>query len=269
MGRQNVTRPGENVEALAPPSLRAIGWSDVRSALRAGMEDFRATPAFGLVFGTVFALGGLLILACLFWLRLAYVAYPLCAGFALVGPFAAAGLYEVSRRREQHLRVAWPDVLETIWRQTGRQLAWLSFVGVFILVVWMYQVRLLLVLFLGFTLPPTLPGFIHLVFTTPEGVMFLVVGHGVGAALALVSFALTAVSCPLLLDRNYDFITAMITSVQAILQNPGPMLGWAAIVAVLLVIGMAPLLLGLPIVLPTLGHATWHLYRRLVVLPEP
>jgi uncharacterized membrane protein len=246
------------------PSVRSIAWQDVREALDAGVADFRAAPAFGLFFGGIYAAGGLLILACLFWAGMAYLVYPLAAGFVLIGPFAAAGLYEVSRRRERGMPLVWREVVGAVYALGGRELAWMAFVGVFILVIWMYQVRLLIVLFLGFSLPPTVPGFLSLVLTTPEGLMFLAVGHVVGAALALVTFALTVVACPLLLERDHSFITAMITSVQAVLRNPGPMLGWAAVVALLLVIGMAPLFLGLTVALPILGHATWHLYRRVV-----
>jgi uncharacterized membrane protein len=253
--------------AAAPrpmPEVRSIAWSDVRQALGAGLDDFRAAPGFGLFFGGVFAFGGLLIVACLFRFGLAYLAYPLAAGFVLVGPFAAAGLYEVSRRRERGLPLAWRGVLSAPLQPGRRELGWMAFVCLFVLLMWMYQVRLLLALFLGFGLPPTLGGFFAAVFTTPEGLAFLAVGHLVGAAMAILTFALTVVSFPLLLDRDRDFITAMITSIQAVVRSPGPMLGWAALVTVLLVLAMLPLFLGLVVVLPVLGHATWHLYRRLV-----
>lgn len=254
----------EERRGLPPPRIRKIAWSDVREALAAGLRDFQAAPAFGLFFGGFYALGGLLVLYTLFGLGLAYLAYPMAAGFALVGPFVAAGLYEVSRRREQGEPLTWRGVLGSVLGQGGRELGWMAFVCVFLLVVWMYQVRLLLALFLGLKAPPTLAAFLHVVLTTPEGLLFLAIGHLVGAALALLVFTLTVVACPLLLDRDHDFITAMIASVQAVLRNPGPMLGWAALIALLLVIAIAPLFLGLVVVLPVLGFATWHLYRRVV-----
>jgi uncharacterized membrane protein len=144
----------------------------------------------------------------------------------------------------------------------------MAFVGVFILVIWIYQVRLLLALLLGFSLPPTLPGFVTLVLTTPEGLVFLALGHLVGAGLALLTYTLTVVACPLLLDRDHDVVTAMIASVQAVTRNPGPMLGFAVTIAGLLVAGLLPGFLGLLVVLPVLGHATWHLYRRVVAPAE-
>jgi uncharacterized membrane protein len=246
------------------PVIRPIAWSDVVAALRAGLEDFRAAPALGAFFGGFYALGGLAVVACLAWLGLVYLAYPLAAGYALVGPFAAAGLYEVSRRRETGTAPTWRGVLGAIRREGGGELAWMAFVGIFILIVWIYQVRLLLALFLGFNLPPTLSGFVTQVLTTPEGLMFLALGHVVGAGLSLLTFCLTVVACPLLLDRDHDFITAMIASVRAVIRNPLPMLGYAFTVAALLVVGMLPAFLGLVVVLPILGHATWHLYRRVI-----
>lgn len=263
-------RAGESVtgQGLAPPLIRSIGMQDLREALAAGVEDLRAAPSFGLVFGGAYALGGLAVVACLFWLGMPYLVYPLAAGYALIGPFAGAGLYEVSRRREAGEALSWRAVLGTVRRQGSRELAWVAFVSVFVFVIWVYQVRLLLALFLGLSLPPTLAGFVEVVLTTPEGLAFLAVGHLVGAALSLVTFTLTVVACPLLLDRDHDVVTGMITSVRAVTSNPGPMLAWAALVAALLVLGMAPAFLGLAVVLPILGHATWHLYRRVVAPAE-
>lgn len=256
--------PSLAVAVPPPPAIRTIAWRDVREAIHAGVRDFKAAPAFGLFFGGFYALGGLLVVACLAWLGLSYLAYPLAAGYAMLGPFAAAGLYEVSRRREAGETPDWSGVLGVVWRSGGRELASMAFVGVFLLVIWIYQVRLLLALLLGFSLPPTLPGFVALVLTTPEGLAFLALGHVVGAVLSLVTFTLTVVACPLLLDRDHDVVTAMIASVRAVTANPGPMLGFAVVVAGLLVAGMAPAFAGLPVVLPVLGHATWHLYRRVV-----
>jgi uncharacterized membrane protein len=129
----------------------------------------------------------------------------------------------------------------------------------------MYQVRLLVVLFLGLNATfPSLQQFITQILTTNEGLLFLVVGNTVGAALSLILFSLTVVSFPLLLERDVDFVTAMITSVRAVVISPVPMIGWAAVIVMLLMISVLPFFLGLLVTLPVLGHATWHLYRIIV-----
>jgi uncharacterized membrane protein len=145
----------------------------------------------------------------------------------------------------------------------------MAFVTLFIFVVWMSQVRLLFALLLGLSTSFSNPKeFIAVLLTTNEGLLFLAIGNAVGAALSLILFSLTVVSFPLLLDRDVDFVTAMITSVRAVVASPAPMVGWAAIVVVLLIVSALPCFLGLLATLPVLGHATWHLYRR-IVAPAP
>jgi uncharacterized membrane protein len=253
-------RPGE-------PVIRRIGRHDVIEAVAAGLRDFRAAPAYGLFFGGVYALGGVSILGSLFFLDMAYLAYPLAAGFALIGPFIAAGLYDVSRRLEKGEPLSFGAVLSCIWGQRQREMGWMAFVAIFLLIVWLYQVRLLIALFLGLRSFGTMAEFMTVVTSTPEGLLFLAVGHLIGAVLALLAFTLTVVSFPLLVDRDLDFVTAIITSFRAVAFNPAPMLAWAACVVALLVVAILPMFVGLFVVLPILGHATWHLYRRLVA-PE-
>ena len=151
-----------------------------------------------------------------------------------------------------------------IFEQGRRELGWMAFVTLFLFIIWMYQVRLLLALFLGFQTFTTLGEFLNVVITTSEGIMFLLIGNVVGAILALVLFSLTVVSFPLLLDRDLDFITAMITSVRAVVTNPLPMIGWALAIVALMIAACLPAFLGLLVVLPVLGFSTWHLYRKLV-----
>ena len=246
------------------PVVRPIGIGDITEALAQGLRDFQAAPAYGLFFGAVYAAGGLLIVACASVLGMSYLAYPMAAGFALIGPFVAVGLYEVSRRRERGEPLRFGEVLGVIVAQGRRELGWMAFVTLFVFVIWMYQVRLLLALFLGFRSFASLQEFITMVTTTPDGVMFLLVGNVIGALLALILFSLTVVSFPLLLERDVDFITAMITSVRAVTTSPLPMIGWAAVIVALLIIAALPFFLGLLVVLPVLGHTTWHLYRRIV-----
>lgn len=249
----------------ADPQVRAVTVRDIAEAVILGLRDFQAAPLYGLAFGAFYAAGGLAIVACAFWAGVGYLAYPLAAGFALLGPFVAVGLYEVSRRREAGVPLSWSGVLGTIFEQRHRELGWMAFVTLFVFIIWMYQIRLLLALMLGLRSFSTMQEFLTVVTTTPEGWLFLLIGHVVGAALSLVLFSLTVVSFPLLLDRDVDFVTAMITSVRAVVTSPLPMIGWAATIVLLLIVAALPGFLGLVIVLPVLGHATWHLYRRIVV----
>ena len=251
----------------APPAfpvVRAATFHDVREALTQGWGDFIAAPMYGLVFGGVYALGGILVVATAAFLGMSYLAYPLAAGFVLIGPFVAAGLYEVSRRREAGEPLDWRGVFGVIYAQGGREFAWMAFVSIFAFIVWMYQVRLLLALFLGFQSFASLGAFLNVVLTTGDGLAFLAVGHIVGAIMASIVFSLTAVSFPLLLDRDVDFITAMIVSVQAVVKSPVVMLGWAFAIVLIVALASAPFFLGLFVALPVLGHTTWRLYRRIV-----
>ncbi len=253
-----------SISGKTDPVVQPITVADVVEALGKGLRDFQALPLYGLSFAAAYALGGLLIVLCITALGMTYLAYPLGAGFALIGPFAAAGLYEVSRRRElgetASVRGIWAKI------RSRSELGWMAFVTVFVLMMWMYQVRFLMALFFGlhasFT---TLQQFITVVLTTNEGLLFLAVGNIIGAVLSLILFSLTVVSFPLLLDRNdVDVVTAMITSVRAVTTSPAAMLGWALLIVALLIVSSLPFFLGLLVTLPVLGHATWHLYRRVV-----
>ena len=251
------------VTGKSDPIVRRISAADVAESLIRGLRDFQAQPLFGLMFGAFYAAGGILIVLSVTAFGAAYLAYPLAAGFALIGPFVAIGLYEVSRCRESG-RV---PTLRDIWlvMRSRSEIGWMAFVTLFIFIMWMYQVRLLIALFLGVNASfASLQEFIVAVLTTTEGLVFLLIGNMIGAALSLILFSLTVVSFPLLLDRDVDFVTAMITSVRAVVTSPGPMIGWAAIIVVLLIVSCLPFFLGLLITLPVLGFTTWHLYRRIV-----
>jgi uncharacterized membrane protein len=248
----------------AMPVVRTISFDDVKAAFSAGVKDFMAAPLFGLFFGAFYSLGGLLMVLFIARLDMHYMIYPLAIGFPLVGPFIAVGLYEVSRGIQRGEVLTWKSVLAKVWEQKGRELSIMAFVTLFIMWVWMYQVRLLVAIFLSHKSFSTLPGFMHKVLNTTEGLEFLAVGHVVGAALYTVLFTVTVVSIPLLLDRDVDFVTAIITSVKAVVKNPVVMLGWALLVLAMTALALLPAFLGLLVVLPVLGHATWHLYQRLV-----
>lgn len=245
------------------PVVRKITAADVVEAMVKGLRDFQAAPLYGLACGALYALGGVLILLSVTALGMSYLAYPLAAGFALIGPFVAIGLYEVSRRREAGEPLALAAIVATV--KSRGEIGWMAFVTVFIFLMWMYQVRLLMALFLGLNVSfASFDGFITAVLTTNAGLLFLAIGNLDGAVLSLILFSLTVVSFPLLLERDVDFITAMITSVRAVVASPLPMIGWAAAIVVLLIVSALPAFLGLIVTLPVLGHATWHLYRRIV-----
>ncbi|MGJ4884216.1 MULTISPECIES: DUF2189 domain-containing protein [unclassified Bradyrhizobium] len=252
-----------SVSGRSDPVVRRITTADIAEALTQGLRDFQAQPMFGLAFGLIYVLGGISIVLCVTAFGMVYLAYPLAAGFALIGPFVAIGLYEVSRRRELGQPISYGGIWRTI---TSRgEIGWMAFVTLFFFIIWMYQVRLLIALLLGLNASfSSIKEFMTVVLTTNEGLLFLAIGNLDGAALSLVLFSLTVVSFPLLLERDVDFVTAMITSVRAVVTSPGPMIGWAAVITVLLIISALPYFLGLLVTVPVLGHATWHLYRRIV-----
>lgn len=252
-----------SISGKVDPDVRPVATTDIAEALVEGLRDFQALPVYGLAFGVLYAAGGIAILMCLTAFGMIYLAYPLAAGFALIGPFVAIGLYDISRRREQGQPVSFGAIWSTV--RSRSEIGWMAFVTLFIFVVWMYQVRLLIALMLGLNASfSSFQEFMTAVLTTTAGLTFLIIGNAVGALLSLILFSLTVVSFPLLLDREVDFVTAMVTSVRAVVTSPLPMIGWAAVIVILLIVSALPYFLGLVVTLPVLGHATWHLYRRLV-----
>jgi uncharacterized membrane protein len=248
------------VTAPRVPKLRTVGFSDIAEALRRGVQDFLRAPLYGLFFGGVYALGGIAIYAFLIVYDAPWMILPIAIGFPLIGPFVAAGLYEVSRRLAAGQKLSWQAVLVTVFRQRERQLGWMAFVVLFILWLWMYQIRLLVALFMGLSGPASLEKFLVAIVSTQNGLTFLVVGTAIGLVLALVLFSTTVFAMPMLLDTDIDFVTATVTSIRGVLASPVTMLGWGVLVTAATIIALVPLFLGLLVVLPVLGHATWHLY---------
>lgn len=248
-----------------PPEVRALTVADIRQSLAEGAADFARSPGIGLAIALVFVVIGLAITTSLLVLHAPWLIYPFAIGFPLVGPFAAVGFYEVSRQMEAGHQPTLGEVLNVIWAQRRREVSWMAFVMLFMFWVWMYQIRLLMALMLGRMSYATLDRFADLVLTTNQGWIFLGIGHIEGAALALVLYSITVISIPMLLDREIDFVTAMLTSIRAVLASPLVMLGWGLVVTVAVLAACVPFFLGLLVVLPVLGHATWHLYRRAVV----
>ena len=256
--------PSSSSAASRLPELRSVSFADIRAALAEGWRDFGRAPLMGAFFGAVYAFGGVGLAAAAVFFNAGWFIYPAMLGFALIGPFAAVGLYEISRRLERGERPTWGGVLGVIWAERKGEIAWMGFVMLFVLIVWMYQVRMLVALFLGLEPFHGFEGAVEVLFTTGAGLAFLAVGHVIGAVLALVMFSLTVVSIPLLLDREIDFVSAMITSVKSVGRNKVPMIGWGLFVVIVLIVSSIPAFMGLLVTLPVLGCATWHLYRRAV-----
>lgn len=249
-----------------PPAVKinAITFSDVTAALGEGWRDFLKAPLIGLFFGGIYAAGGIAMYLLLRVYHEPWWIIPIAVGFPLIGPFVAVGLYETSRRLEAGEPLRWGEILTVIIAQRKRQVAWMAFVVLFIFWMWLYEVRMLMAIFLGFKSFSTVEAFVGVVTSTPEGIGFLAVGTAVGAFLSFVLFCATVVGIPLLLERELDLITAIITSFKAVFQNLVPMIGWGIIIVVLTFAALLPMFLGLLVVLPVLGHATWHLYKRLI-----
>lgn len=244
--------------------IRQMDVSAISRALVLGARDFAESAPYGLFFGGIYALGGLFIVWALAIFHVPWLIIPVAIGFPLIGPFVAVGLYEISRRREAGLGITWRGVLTEVFRQRERQLSWMAFVVLFIFWVWIYQVRLLFALFLGYKAPAELDQLVAMMVSTTQGLLFLGVGTVVGAVIATILFSVTVIAMPLLLDHDIDFVTAMITSIRVVVENPVPMLGFGAVVGALSILAMVPAFLGLFVVLPLLGHATWHLYRSAI-----
>lgn len=247
------------------PAIRDLRLGDLVKALRLGLKDFLRKPAMGLGFAGAYVAGGWLLYLFLFVTDQVWLAIPITVGFPLLGPFLAVGLYEVSRRLEAgQSEWARRDILGVIWRQRLRQLPSMAWVIIIYFLFWSFFAHMLFALFLGpsaLTNVTTSYGYL----LQREGMLMLLVGTGFGAGFAFVLFALTVVSLPLLLDREVDFVTAMITSVSVVRQNFAVMLVWGLIIAGLTFVALLPGLLGLFLVLPILGHGSWHLYRLATV----
>lgn len=255
-------------QSLAPPpavpEVLHIDFSDLRYALAKGWRDFLAAPTFGLFFACFYVCGGWLIVFALSVKGQLWWTLPASAGFPILGPFIACGFYEVSRRLEAGLPLTPDQVLGAVFRQKDRQIPSMAAVIVVFFLFWNFLAHMIFALFLGNATMTNVSSSLA-IFATPQGLGFLAFGILVGAAFAGVLFAITVVSLPLLLDREVDFVTAMITSFTLVRENPRVMLVWGLFVSGAVFLGMLPGFLGLFVTLPLLGHASWHLYRRALI----
>ncbi|MEX5730193.1 putative membrane protein [Rhodovulum iodosum] len=250
--------------ASPKPDIQSVTLDDLRAALAAGWRDFRTAPAFGLFFSSVYVLGGLALV----YFGAGTVAWTLMLslGFPLIAPFAAVGLYEVSRRMERGEALSWPGVLGVVLREKDRQLPWAGAIIVFAFLFWTFLSHMVFALFMGLSVMTNISSSWE-VFFTSNGLAMIGTELVLGGCFAFLLFGLTVVSFPLMLDKEIDFMTSMLLSLETVRRNLAVMLSWAAIIAALLFAGMLPAFLGLFVVLPVLGHATWHLYRRALSTP--
>jgi uncharacterized membrane protein len=246
------------------PAIRRIQIADIRRALAHGLDDFAASRTDVVFLCVIYPVLGLILARFAFGQGLLPLLFPLASGFALVGPFAAVGLYEMSRRREQGAEVGWVDAFGVVRSPAIGAIVLLGLILMAIFLVWLGAAWAIYALTLGPSPPASIAGFTREVFTTERGWVMIGAGIGVGFLFALVVLAISVVSFPLLLDREAGLDTAVRASFRAVATNPGPMAAWGLVVAALLAVGSIPLFVGLIVVLPVLGHSTWHLYRAVV-----
>jgi len=254
-------------ETAAAPVIRTIGLPELHRALQRGWEDFKAVPSHAIILCIIYPVLGLMLARAVHGYSVLPLLFPLAAGFALLGPFAALGLYEMSRRRERGEQATAWDALEVVSSPSFGAMLGLGVLLLALFVTWVATAQAIYIAAFGYAGATGFSDFAERVLTTSQGWWLIVVGCGVGFLFALVALCISVVSFPLMLDRHAGAGDAMVTSLRAVARNPVPMAIWGLIVAALLVAGSLPAFIGLAVVIPLLGHATWHLYRE-VIEPE-
>jgi uncharacterized membrane protein len=255
---------GASERTATDPVVRHIVPADLMDALKRGYDDFAAMPSHAVFLCIVYPLIGILLAGLTLGYALLPLLFPLAAGFALVGPIAAIGLYELSRRREAGVDVAASDAFDVLRSPSIGAIVALGVLLMAIFLIWMAVANAIYVAYFGYAAPTSIGQFAHDLLTTSAGWKLILVGNGVGFLFALAVLMISVVSFPLLLEHEVGAAVAVLTSVRAVMANPLTTALWGLIVAALLMIGSLPLFLGLPVVLPVLGHATWHLYRKII-----
>lgn len=252
-----------------PLAVRTIAIDDIKDALARGFDDFGAHRTDVIFLGVIYPVVGLLLARLAFGYDMLPMLFPLASGFALIGPVAAVGLYEMSRRRAQGVAISWGDAFGVVRSPSFAGIAVLGLILLAIFLAWILVADLIYAATLGPAPPVSIGDFAHDVIATPAGWSMIVAGVGVGFVFAVTVLAISVVSFPLLLDRDITLGAAVRTSIRATAANPKAMALWGIIVAGGLMLGSIPALVGLIIVMPVLGHATWHLYRKLVpIIPQ-
>jgi uncharacterized membrane protein len=266
----SVTQSGQ--DAAHAPVIRTIGLSDLHRALQLGWEDFKAVPSHAIILCVIYPVLGLVLARTVLGYSVLPLLFPLAAGFAMLGPFAALGLYELSRRRETGAQATASDALEVLRSPSFGAMLGLGVLLLALFVTWVATAQAIYIAAFGYDGATGIVDFATRVLTTQQGWWLIAVGCGVGFLFALIALCISVVSFPLMLDRHASAGEAMVTSLRAVARNPVPMGVWGLIVALLLVAGTLPAFLGLTIVIPLLGHATWHLYRETIepeLNPQP
>jgi uncharacterized membrane protein len=247
-------------------TIKTIRLSDLHQALRQGWEDFKAVPSHAIFLCMIYPVLGLVLARAVLGYSVLPLLFPLAAGFALIGPFAALGLYELSRRREAGLEASAWDSLDVLRSPSFGAMLGLGALLLALFVTWVATAQAIYIAVFGYEGASGVSDFMTRVLTTPQGWWLIFVGCGVGFLFALVALCISVVSFPLMLDRHVGAGEAMVTSLRVAAKNPVTIAAWGLIVAVLLLAGSAPFFLGLAVVIPVLGHATWHLYRKAIAI---
>jgi uncharacterized membrane protein len=248
----------------AEPGIRRIGMDDLREVLRQGWDDFLAIPTQLVFLCVLYPLVGWVAARAFSGGDMMPLLWPLVAGLSLLGPVAAVGLYEISRRREAGEQVSWLTAFEVLRHPNLPLIAMMGVMLMAIFVAWLFVAKAIYNMTMARLPIASFGDLVNATFTTSEGWQLLLLGNGAGFLFALLVLMLTVVSVPMLIDRRVDISTAIQTSFRACMANPGPMAVWGLIVAVLLFLGCLPAFIGLAVAMPVLGHATWHLYKRVV-----
>ena len=246
------------------PNVRRIGTADLIDALARGLDDFKAMPTHLVFLCLIYPIVTLIFARIYAGYEVLPLVFPLLAGYTLIGPLVATGMYELSRRREAGLDISRRHAFDVLRSPSIFSIAILGVVLMAIYFAWLLAAQAIYVATFGGAAPESIGEFARQVFTTPAGWTLIIGGSGAGFLFAVVVLTLSVVSFPLLLDRDVGVMTAVHTSIRAVLANPMTMAIWGLIVAVALLIGSLPLFVGLSVVMPVLGHATWHLYRKVV-----
>ena len=252
-------------DMVAHPAIRRIGMSDVWDALARGFDDFRAKPSHYVFLSLIYPICGAVLVTWSSGANMLPLIFPLIAGFALLGPFFALGLYEISRRRERGMDTSWRHALEVRHSPALPSILAVGAMLTVLFVAWLVFAQMLYTSLFGPEPPQSMALFLASVFGSEEGLLLMLAGNAIGFCFALVVLATTVIAFPMMLDRDVGAVAAIETSLRATLVNPAPIACWGLIVAALLIVGTIPIFVGLAVIMPILGHATWHLYRKIVV----